>query len=377
MTTPGTDSESTLTDGELLGFDADGPVDVLGEEELVATEDEDSSESTGVQEAEEQPAEELVEEEPAAEDTTEGEIAADQGEETTGGFTWRGKVYTNQEAAEHADKSYEGTVNSWREKYDLATEELNAVKAQPAPSARQESPPGSTEAKDDGEPPTDPKALRKVSDAINPETFRAIAEDENFGLGQALKYVLEEFDKVQTHNLAVVNDDRLSVIEDEREEARMFNGTVETFKTLAARTVDGRDIIPDGNEGWTAEGGQPMYPELLTDGAFIERVSDRYLRGGVDGEYGVYLAVLAERDWAQYNSVVDDGPSPPEEFKPSELVNNGNPTPEPEVEEDQVLDSGPGPSPVGVPETTEGRIRLELTQAAQNGSEDDVLGYDA
>lgn len=368
MPDPETDLESSGTDADILGFDADGPVDIL--EGLEESADGDSSETT-----EEEPEEQLAEgEEPegsAAEGVAEqddeepdGDVTADHEEVTPGGFTWLGKTYKDQDEAEHAERSYEGTVNSWKQKYDQAQQETDQIKAlYDEATQRVETPKVEpAEAEGDGAPPTDSKAFKKISEVVNPNMLEEITE--KLGQAEAYKYMLEQFDKVQEHNLGVVNDERLSVIETEREEAKEFNAIVEVFSDFAGDTVDG------------TPNGAPKYPEMRNDEAFIGRVSDRYLKTpGLrdEGKYGVYLAYLAEKDWQKYEK---ETATPPVEVKPSEVINGNKPTQEPIVE-DQALIPGPGPSPTGGPlETEEGRIRQQLDDA-KRGFQDDTLGYDA
>jgi hypothetical protein len=389
VTNPETDAGSNLSDGDLLGFDADGPVDVLDDSQWENVQKEEDSRETTGEEEQKQPAEEQTETEPAAEDedqeketaseedATPGDIAADQGEETTGGFTWLGKEYDSKEAAEHAQKSYDGTINSWQSKYNQSQQENQDLKAQIEGYTRQVSPKEEpTEAEGEPAPPTDEKALKKVSDVINSETVKAIADDPNYGFGHAVQYMLEKFDEVQEHNMAVVNDERLSVIEADREEVRMFNETCEIFSALAARTEDGTPYNPENPEA----GGKLLYPELATDEAFVSRVTDRWLKtSGLreEGEYGVYLAYLAEKEWMKYqNNPTVEPKGKPQVAKPSEIVNKATTTTPALAVETQALSSGPGPSPSeGGPETEESRIRRELLEAPS--MVDDVLGYEA
>ena len=364
MTEPEIDLESTGSDADLLGFEADGPVDIL--EDAKESTDGDSGETTE-EESKEQLAEGTESEEPAAEDVAEGEpegdVAADQEEVTPSGYTFLGREYETQEAAEHAIKSQMGSVSALQTQIDQAHQERDQLKALYDDATQQVDTPESesAEAKGDGAPPTDSKAFKKISDVLNPNVLEEMTE--KLGQAETYRYMLSELDKVQEHNLGMVNSERLGVIEAEHEETQEFNAIVDVFSKFAANTVDG------------TPGGEAKYPEMREDEAFIGRVTDRYLKTPTlrdEGEYGVYLAYLAEKDWEAYKTEAD---APPVENapKPSEII-NGELKPEPE--KDQTLISGPGPSLMGgPPETESSRIRQELTDGAR-GFQDDTLGYD-
>lgn len=322
--------QPTPSDIELLGFDPESDGTPL-ESETKRVEALEAAQKTESQ-AQERPDEVKPAEEPASQ--AEGDKGAapaskaekdgadpkvEKVETVEEGFSFNGKTYKTEGEAEHARSSFRGQLKA-RDERVLAAEQENAeLKAKLAESERL----SQTPAKPDAEPKKpaseDVTKAKGLDDFVNWRTYQDLYDKDENGPATAQRYLAlknQEYLDSMTEGLeekfTKALADKLEPMEMNEAVRVEFEETIGHFTELSERVDD------DGNK---------LFPEIQNDTGdidFISRVTTRY-HGDEElkemGSYGVYLAVLAERDWDKYHvppveKVTDEPPKEPE--KPEE-----------------------------------------------------------
>lgn len=359
---------------DIVGFDFDGDTDIpdvleFGSEDGKADEGESEVSPEGGTEAEGATEQESVEAEPgeAEGEPTEEGIPAPEGEgeaEDQGPFLLGDREYASWEDAEQAFRSALGQ-QSKVEELQAQNQELIAALTARAQGTEE---PETTEP----EPPAEEKKEPlKLEDVVDPKVYEHLLDSPGVGAQGALAYMLEGFGKVladrdERHKAETA--EALKPALESVEQSKEFNDYAELFTNV------GRKVDKEGNM---------LYPEIMEDASFVEAVAKRMMAvpGLADaGEMGVYLALLAEREWRRLSGQSTPDASEEEtedegsDLTASEASNNADQ----EVPESEVLvDGGDTPLPsraISDEDKLRGRLSRELIDHEERI--DPVVGFD-
>jgi hypothetical protein len=156
---------------------------------------------------------------------------------------------------------------------------------------------------DQPKPAESEKGPLKLKDTVDPLIFEKLLENPDAGAQGALGYMMEQFQTVlddrDKHHAAAMQE-ALKPYREGTEQAEQFGSMVEKMTSVGSK------VDKDGNQ---------LYPELIHDQSFVEAVGTRVLNTpGLEeaGEMGVYLALLAEREWRRMQGVTSDTGIEPE-----------------------------------------------------------------
>lgn len=395
---PKEDAHAVPPPDDLLGMDDDGddgretdplfglPVEGDEGERAEQDSDGDTSQAKESDDAGSEGSEATAQEEgdadtsPDAEQSAKGpEADASSDQPTTAEpFTFFGREYESRDAAEHALRSHIGSVRSQQQRIDELTNmvarqtdeivrltrgespDLSAAPANGAPAGR-------PTAGDTGKPGAEQPLT--LNDAVQWDFYRKLRDDPDYGEEGAQNYLAQKMEQVLDNRLKKTLDERLGPIEERGQNVERFESLYSHMESLAERV--------DGDGGF-------LYPEMREDPGFVEAVARRLHQApGLEdqGEYGIYLAVLAERDLRGYtgapsSDAADESPSSPENggvaasdtvksqiAAKNEAAKNGVPT------------SGDGgPRPAHRSENVQSRIQQDLLSEAENFGDDFNLG---
>ena len=306
-----TKQPSTPSDVDLLGFDPESSGTALGvemkrvealemekasESESQAQEREDkakpvddpASQAEGGEKKEAAPAskaETKSEETPKVEEVKEAE---------KGGFTFNGKTYKTEGEAEHAQSSYRGQLKSRDDRERAMEAENSELKAKLAEAERLSQTPATPKQEEKPKPASE-DAKTGLDAFVDWKTYQGLYDHPDYGPIDAQRYLAmknQEYLASETKKLETKFDEtlqkRFEPIEMTEAVRAEFEETVGYFTELSQR-VD--------------EKGAKLFPEIQADDGdveFITRVASRFSQDESlkeMGSYGVYLAVLAEKDW--------------------------------------------------------------------------------
>jgi len=301
--------QPTPSDVELLGFDPESAGTALESEmkRVEALEKAPDSESQAQErEGEAKPADDPAsqaddsKEKAASEAEKKGaETQVEEVEAGEGGYTFNGKTYKTEGEAKHAQSSYRGQLKSFEKRTQEAEEEAATAKAELAESKRLSQTPAKPDAESKKPASEDATKEKGLDDFVNWKTYQDFYESPDYGPASAQRYLAlknqeyldamakgleERFNKTLTEKLEPVEMNEQARVE--------FEETVGYFTELSEREDDD---------------GEKLFPEIQNDTGdqeFITRVAVRFSNDAElkeMGSYGVYLALLAERDWEKFN----------------------------------------------------------------------------
>lgn len=282
-------------------FDLDDELQAQTDEEASEASPESGTKAEGASDEELEPKEELpVEGEPEeSEGTPAEELQEEPGDE--GPFQIGDRTYDTWEQAEQAFKSALGQQARATELERQNAELMVAIAGAKTQieGAEPEVPAEKAEEK---------KGPLKLEDAVDPRVYQKLLEDPEVGADGALNWLMGKFQSVLDSNNEHMREERaqdMAPFREDSERSEQFKGLVTLFESVGNK-VD--------------EKGEYLYPELLHDSGFVEACTTRIFNSkGLreDGEMGVYLALLAEREWRRISGIDTDTGQAEEEETPS------------------------------------------------------------
>ena len=305
----GQEQSSTPSDVDLLGFDPESAGTTLESEmkRVEALEKAPESESQAQEEDKAKPAGDpasqtegdkkvapVSEAEVKSEKTPAEEVKAEGGK-----FTFNGKPYDTEGEAEHAKRSFIGQIKSAENRANEAETRAVEAEAKLAESERLSQTPAKPEAEPKKPASEDATKAKGLDDFVNWKIYQDLYDHPDYGPSAAQRYLSmknQEYLNTMTEGLEAKFDkslsERFEPVELGEQSRAEFEETIGFFVELSERED---------------EDGGKLFPEIQEDTGdvdFITRVTSRYRNDESlkeMGGYGVYLALLAERDWEKFN----------------------------------------------------------------------------